>query len=396
MIRRRSPASDPRDAALTEAVESGAVAGVTGMVIGRDGPLHVGSAGERSLGGGEPMRPDTVMLIASMTKLLTTIAAMRLLEAGRIDMDAPAASYVPAIGDLRVLAGWRDEAPVLRPPDRPVTIRHLATHTAGMPYALWSAAQARYNAHAAIPSVTTGDPKSLMGALTADPGTRWDYGIATDWLAQVVRAVDGRSIGAYVRGEILEPLGMSDTGYRVTPSMRRRLAAVHARAPDGGLAPRDFHRLQEPPVEEGGGGLYSTAADYAKVLTLLLNGGYAFGVRLLHEETVAMIARPAVGDVPIRRMASTAPDLAADLDLLPGTGATFGPGGLILTEAAPTGRSAGSMSWAGIANTWFWVDPIRGIAGLWMSQTLPFLDPRVRDACLAYEAAAYAMLDAAG
>ena len=384
------------DDALRAAVEDGAVAGVTAMAVTGGGALHVGSAGERALGGGAPMGPDTLMQLASMTKLITTVAALKLIEARRLELDAPAGAYVPEIDRLRVLAGWEGGAPVLRAPARPITVRHLMTHTAGMPYALWSAAQARYNAHAGIPSVTTGAPEALMGALMADPGERWQYGIATDWLARVVSEVSGASIGTVLRDEVLGPLGMDDTSYRITPAMRPRLAAMHARRADGGLTIRDWARPQDPPVEEGGGGLYGAAEDYAKLLAMLLNGGRAGDGRLLAPETVAAMARPAIGSVPVAPMPSTNRDVAMDLDLLDGMAGTFGFGSLVLTEAAPTGRSAGSFSWAGIANTYFWVDPARGLAGLWMAQVLPFLDPPVRAACLAYEAAVYRMAEAGG
>ena len=338
------------------------------------------------------MALDSVMLVASMAKLLPTIAVMQLIEQGILRLDDRAENHVPDISALQVLDRWSGGKPKLRPPARPITIRHLLSHTAGMPYTVWNAEQGKYNEYAGIPSVLSGDSKSLMGALMSDPGTRWEYGIATDWLSKVVESVSGKSIGAFLKAEIFEPLGLADTGYFITPPMRSRLAKVHARTANGTLQETDMERPQNPPVEEGGGGIYTTVADYGTILRMLLNQGKLDEHRILQPESVVLMGRNAIGGLRVRPHQTVMPAVAADLDMYPGVEKSFGLGLMILEEDAPTGRPAGSLSWAGIANTYFWIDPKNQIAGLWFSQTMPFLDADTVHAYYAFETAVYEAL----
>lgn len=383
-------AADPLQRALDRAVETGAVAGVAAILLDADGPAHRGAAGERSRGSGAPMATDSVMLLASMTKLLTVLSAMTFVEEGRLDLDAPAGTYVPEIDALPVLAGWDGATPILRAPVRRVTTRHLATHTAGMPYGLWDADRARYDAAIGIPSVRTGDPKALTGALTRDPGEAWDYGTSIDWLAQVVARIGGASIGTVIRERLTGPLGMDDTGHRITPAMRDRLARIHVRDADGDLRATDSVRRQDPVVEEGGGGMYGTAEDYARLLRMLLDGGVHSGGRILSEATVRATFAGATGGLRVRRMATTNSAAAADLDFGHAAAPSIALAGIRLEAEAATGRGIGSVGWAGIANTFWWIDPARGRAGVWMAQVAPFLDPATHAASLDWERAALA------
>lgn len=378
------------DAVLLAAVERGDVPGVAAIAAGRNGVLYEGAFGERVLGGSAPMTLDTVMLIASMTKPITATAAMQLVEQGQLDLDAPAARYVPEIGEVQVLDGW-DAAgkPRLRAPAREITLRHLMTHTAGFGYGLWDAEVARYNEAEAIPSVLSGDPRALQSALMFDPGERWEYGISVDWVAKIVEAVSGQSLGAYMQAQILDPLGMASTGYRITPDMRSRLAKVHQREEDGSFTPTDLERQQDPVVEMGGGGLYSTASDYIRFVRMVLNEGALDGNRVLEAETVAQMSRNAMGEVRVAALATQSPGFSADLEMFPAIAKSWGLSFMINENAAPTGRAAGSPAWAGITNTYFWIDPATGIGGVYFTQSLPFLDPRVLASYLAFETAVY-------
>ena len=370
------------DDALAAAVEGGAAPGVAALVVDANGPIYRGASGERRPG--EAMTGSSVVQLASMTKLLTTIVALQLVDEGLIELGAPAGCYVPGIDRLEVLEGWEGDRPVLRPPRSPILVRHLLTHTAGMPYAVWNADQKRYCEWADVPSVRTGDPRALAVALVADPGEAWHYGLATDWLAATAVAVTGEPLGRLLARRILEPLAMRDTGHSITPLMRERLAVIHQREPDGRFAPVPPPATDAPTVEEGGGGLYGTADDYGRLLSALLAGE-----PLLRADTVASLWTNAIGGlrVPVQRTAM--PDRAGDLAFFPDVPKSFGTGLLILEGDAPTGRPRGSGSWSGFANTHFWIDPANGIAGVWVSQLAPFLDPANDAAYLRFESAVY-------
>lgn len=381
------------DAALREAVERGDIPGVAATVGDRHEILYEGAFGARAIGQAAPFTVDTVGLIASMTKPITATAAMRLVEQGRIELDAPADRWVPEIDKLEVLDGWTAEgAPRTRPPSRPITLRHLLTHTAGLGYGLWDAELARYNEVAGVPSVLSGDDAALRPALMFDPGTRWQYGISLDWVAKIVEEVSGQSLGAYMREHIFDPLGMESTGYEITPDMRARLAKVHQREEDGSLTPTDIERRQDPPVEMGGGGLYSTAPDYLKFVRMMLNDGTLDGERVLASETVGLMSRNAMGDIRVAKLETEAPRFSADAEFFPGLPKGWGLSFMINEEEAPTGRQAGSLAWAGIANTYFWIDRRTGIGGVYVTQILPFVDERVLRSYYAFEEAAYRAL----
>ena len=381
------------DDMLRAAVERGDVPGVAAIAADRDGVLYEGAFGERVLGGSVAMTLDTVVLLASMTKPITATAAMQLVEQGKLDLDAPAARYVPKIGEVQVLDGWDPAGkPRLRAPTREITLRHLMTHTAGFGYGLWDPEVARYNEAEAIPSVLSGDPRALQSALMFDPGARGEYGISMDWVAKVVEAVSGQSLGAYMQAHILVPLGMDNTGYKITPDMRARLAKVHQREEDGSFTPTDLEREQDPVVEMGGGGLYSTASDYIRFVRMMLNDGALDGNRVLEAETVAQMSKNAMGEVRVSALGTQSSGFSADLEMFPEIAKSWGLSFMINEGAAPTGRAAGSLAWAGITNTYFWIDPATGIGGVYFAQALPFLDARVLASYLAFETAVYGSL----
>jgi CubicO group peptidase (beta-lactamase class C family) len=379
-------------AVLSSGVERGAVAGVTAAVTDREGLLYEAGFGERAAGQGAAMTPDTVGNIASMTKAITGTAAMQLVERGVLDLDAPAAAWAPYLGAVQVLDGFAaDGSPVLRPPKRAITLRHLLTHTAGFGYARWNAPIDRFAKQAKLPLANTGDIRGLMTPLVFDPGERWLYSIGMDWAGKVIEAAAGQSLGRYMQESIFEPLGMTSTSYRISPEMRARLAKVHRRQ-DGALVPTMVETRQDPPVENGGGGLYSTVGDYARFVRMILNGGEGNGNRLLKPETVAAMSRNQMGECRVCLLPTTDPAGSLDAEFFPGLEKTWGLTFMINEAKAPTGRSAQSLAWAGLANSYFWIDPAKGIGGVFLAQLYPFVDERALALYLDFETAVYAGL----
>jgi len=378
------------DALLRGAVEKGEVPGVVALATTANGTIYEGAFGVRALGAATPMTTDTVVWIASMTKALTATAAMQLIERGRLDLDGAAAQWVPALGAVQVLDGF-DAAgkPNLRPPKRPITLRHLLTHTAGFAYEIWSPDIIRYQQATGTPGIITCEVAALGTPLLFDPGERWMYGINIDWIGRIVEAVGGQRLGAYMTENIFAPLGMSDTAFKITPAMRARLAKIHQRGDDGALQPLDLELTQEPELEMGGGGLYSTAGDYAKFVRMILNRGTGERGRVLKPETVDLMSRNAMGDKRVVKLPSAIPPLSNDAEFFPGSSKSWGLSFMINDDTAPTGRSAGSLAWAGLANTFYWIDQTKGVGGVYLTQILPFADVKSAPLYLAFETAVY-------
>lgn len=378
------------DPLLQDAVARGAVPGVVAMACDREGTIYEGAFGERVLGGGQPMTADTVCWIASMTKAVTSVAAVQCVERGLIDLDAPAARVVPDIAAAQVLTGFDAEGrPTHRPPRRPVTLRHLLTHSAGFSYEIWNADVARWQQAMGVPSVTSCDPRALQLPLLFDPGERWEYGINIDWAGLMVEAVSGQKLGTYLRENLFEPLGMRSTGFRITPDMRSRLAGTHLRGPDGKLAPFPFELPQEPGFEMGGGGLYSTAGDYLRFVRMVLNHGQLAGERVLKPETVAQgLMLNQMGDARVTRLQTRHP-LTNDAEFFPGVRKSWSLAFQINLDHAPTGRPAGGLMWAGLANSFYWIDPTHGLGGVFLSQIFPFADTGSVPTFHAFETAVY-------
>ena len=379
------------DGLLTEAVSDGAVPGVVAGVTNADAELYLGGFGERVLGAGEEMTPDTVGWIASMTKAITGAAAMQLVEQGRLDLDAPASEVVPQLADAAVLEGFGDDGkPRTRAPRRAITLRHLLTHTSGFSYEIWSGAIVRYQEATGTPGIITCENAALTTPLLFDPGDGWDYGINIDWAGKMVETVSGRTLGQYLREHFFEPLGMNDTAFRITDSMRARLAKIHQRGEDGSLEPQmELEIPQEPEFEMGGGGLYGTVGDYLRFIRMILNRGRANGERVLRPETVDMMSRNQMGEIRVCELKTAIPPLSNDAEFFPGTPKSWGLSFMINDEEAPTGRSAGSLGWAGLANSFFWIDPTKGIGGAYLTQVLPFIDEKAFPLYIAFESAAY-------
>ena len=383
------------DALLAESVNEGAVPGVVAGVTNSGGTTYLGGLGARVLGRGDEMTPDTVGWIASMTKAITGAAAMQLVEQGRLDLDAPASEVIPQLGEVGVLEGFDDDgAPRTRPPRRPITLRNLLTHTAGFAYEIWNESIVRYQEVTGTPGIISCQNAALTTPLLFDPGDRWDYGINIDWAGKMVEAVSGRGLGEYLREHLLEPLGMHDTAFRITDAMRERLAKIHQRGDDGSLEPQmELEIPQHPEFEMGGGGLYGTIGDYLCFIRMILNRGRANGTQVLAPGTVEMMSRNQMGNCRVCELETAMPPLSNDAEFFPGMPKTWGLSFMINTEKAPTGRTAGSLAWAGLANSFFWIDPARDVGGAYLAQVLPFVDEKAFPLYLAFETAVYENLD---
>jgi methyl acetate hydrolase len=381
------------DQVLRQAADSKDVAGVVAMAATGDGILYQGAFGKRDLVKGSDMTLDSVFWIASMTKAITSAAAMQLVEQGKLQLEQPMGSLVPDLSAPQVLEGFDDKGqPKLRPAQRPITLRQLLTHTAGFTYDIWNADTGRYAKHADLPGIISCKNAALKTPLAFDPGERWEYGTNIDFVGKAVEAASGQSLDVYLRERIFVPLGMTDTGFIIGPDQRRRLVSVHARKPDGSLEPIEFGVPQDPEFFMGGGGLYGTARDYLAFLQMLMNGGTFNGAQVLRPETVALMSKNHIGDLNIGLMKTTAPDASLDVDLpamFPGQDLKWGLSFLINTKQGPAGRSAGSLSWAGLANTYFWLDPVRRVSGVILTQSLPFVDPRAIKLYGAFESGVY-------
>ena len=380
------------DAALEDAVSSDPGApGAAAAACGRSGDIYRGAAGERVLGGGAAMTTDTVCAVFSITKAVTGAACLQLAEDGRLDLDAPAKNYTPAIGGLQVLEGFDGGGdPMLRPPKREITTRMLLLHTAGFAYDLFNEHYNRLAKEHGKPGVTTASMESLTTPLLFDPGDAWEYGANLDWAGLVVEGITGKRLGEVMAERIFEPLGMESTSFTLEGGMRSRLADVHQRRSDGSLKPLGFELPPDPEVHMGGHGLYSTVEDYSKFIRMWLNDGMGPDGPVLQKETVEMASQNGLeGSMKIKALPGVIPRLTNDAEFFPGMPKTWGLTFMINEEDAPTGRPAGSLAWAGLANLYYWIDRRNGVGGFWASQVFPFLDPASLNGYLAFETAVY-------
>jgi CubicO group peptidase (beta-lactamase class C family) len=294
---------------------------------------------------------------------------------------------------VQVLEGF-DAAgvPRLRPPKRPITLRHLLTHTSGYGYGMWNAPLARYMELMSLPGTASCENAALRLPLLFDPGERWNYGINIEWVGKVIEGVSGKTLGEYLKDNLFVPLGMDSTGFRITPSMRKRMSRVHERDAQGVLTASDFEVPQEPEFEMGGGGLYSTAPDYLAFIRMILNRGAVGGNRVLRAETVELMSCNHIGDLRVVPMITTNPARSNDAEFFPGVPKSWGLGFMVNHDRAPTGRGAGGLAWAGLSNCYFWVDPAAGVGGVYMTQILPFADVKSLPLFLDFESAVYRSL----
>ena len=371
------------DAALERAVSGGHVPGVVAIAADRQGVIYSGAAGRASSQPDRPMTVDAIFSIASMTKAVTSVALMQLVDEKKVGLDDPASTYLPAFEKVSVIASFDQKTGnyAVKPASRPITIRQLLTHTSGLGYSFTSPIVRDFKPR-------NGD-KFEVGPLLFEPGTDWVYGTSTDWVGRVVEAISGTNLDAYFRERIFKPLGMRDTSFNVPDAALPRLAPAWRRQADGTLTELPSRPPQRVTEFNGGGGLSSTAADYIRFLQMLLNGGQLAGARILSAASVAQMSRNQIGAVNVHAIKSAQPGLSADFSFVNEGKDKWSLGFQITGETAPGLRSAGSLSWGGINNTYFWLDPSRGIAGVILMQFLPFADASALSVYRDFERAVY-------
>jgi methyl acetate hydrolase len=369
------------DAVLRGAVEQRRLPGVVAMVATPEAVVYQGAFG---------FDKDAIFAIASMTKPITSVAVMQLIEAGKVKLDEPAATYLPELAAVQVLEGG-----ALRAPKGPITVRQLLTHTSGFGYEIFNTGLRDYAEQGKVPRIMAGGDGFLKAPLLFDPGTRWEYGISTDWLGKLVEKVSGQTLEACFRQRVFEPLGMNDTYFNVPPAKQRRMVGAYSRKEDGTLAAPPAPAAPPKPVEffSGGGGLFSTAGDYMKFARAMMAGGRLGAARILRPETVAMIGRNQIGELAVRPMPSLLPQLARDGAALPGRPDKFGLGFAFNTRPVEQGRGANTLSWAGLFNTFFWIDGEKKVCAVFMTQMLPFLEEGPDAAVNDFDRAVYAWRD---
>ena len=364
------------DGLLRAAVDQKRVPMAVAMVVDASGQVS-----EHAVGASK----DAIFAIASMTKPVTSVAIMQLVEAGKVKLDAPASTYAPELATVQVLDGGK-----LRAPKTPITVRQLLTHTSGFGYEFLNAELFGLVAKKEIPSVMAGGDGFLKAPLVVDPGVRWEYGINTDWLGRIVERVSGQSLEAYFRERIFAPLGMTDTYFNVPAAKQSRMVPVFARSEDGSLTKQPAPPPTTVEFMSGGGGLYSTAGDYLKFVRTLMGGGRLGQQRILSAATVEMMGSNQIGPLALRPMTSVIPQLATVGAIMPGGLDTFGLGFALNSKPTSAGRSANTMSWAGIYNTFFWIDREKQVAAVLMTQLLPFLDAGAMKLLEDFDRAVYA------
>jgi methyl acetate hydrolase len=370
------------------------VPGVVAMVTDRHSNIYEGSAGLRAMDQPEPMTADSVFAIFSTTKAITGTAALQLVEDGTLDLDAPAKTYAPDIGKLQVLDGFADDGtPRLRAPKRDITTRMLLLHTAGMGYDFFNEQYHRLATEHGQPSVVSATKAAINTPLLFDPGEQWEYGSNIDWVGQVIEGISGKRLGDVMHERIFAPLGMTNTAFSMTPAMREHLALIHKRGDDGALTPLTGYTLpQDPEVHMGGHGLYGTVGDYMRFIRMWLNDGAGEHGRVLKPETVQMATRNGLGDMKIKMLPGVVPSVSNDAEFFPGMPKSWGLTFMINDEPAPTGRPAGALAWAGLANCYYWIDRATGIGGYWATQIFPFADATSVVGYLDFETAVYGNL----
>jgi len=379
------------DATLRDGIERRRIPCVTAMVASSDRILYSGAFGKRDAASGINVQPDSIFQIASMTKAITSVAAMQLVERGRLKLDEPVAKHLPELAKLDVIQGF-DAAgkPVLRPAMKPITLRHLLTHTSGFAYPTWSEEMFKYT------QATAPLPPGVVAPLVPlifEPGTRWQYGYSADWTGRLVETVSGMNLEQYFQRNILGPLGMTDTTFIFPADKFDRLVSQSRRQDGGALQEVPRAIPPKPAAFNGGGGLTSTAPDYIKFMQMILRYGRS-GVRdeILTAKSVELMSMNQIGDLGAGKLRTFQPNLSSDVDVHPGAVDKWGLGFLINTVAYPGGRSAGSLAWAGVYNTFYWIDPSRGICATIMMQFLPFVDKEAVGLLGDFERSVYANL----
>ena len=379
-----SLATEALSRALIAAVEQGDAPGVVGLVVDRNGVVFEGSAGQLNVAAGMAMPADAIFNIASMTKPVTSVAAMMLFEQGELGLDDPVSMYLPGFDALEVLTSFDAATGAFEaePATSVMTVRHLLSHTSGIGYAFANSTVAALQQ--TIPGPEWGLP------LLNEPGAEWHYSASTRVLGLIVEAVSGENLEELFQARIFQPLGMNDTSFAVPREKQARIPTLHTRGADGTLqeAPQNGIPATPAPPFGGDGGLYSTAHDYGQFMRMFLNGGSLGEARILSENTVALMGENQIGAIFVEQQEAAIPALTKPFPLGAGVD-KFGLGFQITMSSEGAARSVGSMAWAGLFNTEFWIDPAQGVAATLLMQVLPFYDDGALRALQGFEAAVY-------
>ena len=376
------------DEAMRDAVARKEVAGVVVMAADRNRVIYQGAFGVADIAEGRPLKLDALFRIASMTKAITSSAAMQLVEQGRFAIEDPVEKYLPEFAKLSVLESFdaATGAYRLRPATKAVTVRHLLTHTSGLGYPFTDPTTRDFKPRAG--------EEYRVGPLVFGPGERWLYGTSTDWVGRLVEKISDQSLEDYFRQHVFTPLGMVDTFYFVPKEKEARLVTVNRRIADGSIARESVQPPTSGFTPIGGGGLSSTAHDYLRFTRALLNGGELDGARILSAGTVALMGQNHIGALGVPAQKTAIPERSDDFSFIADGRDKWGLGFLITGDAVPGKRSAGSLSWGGINNTYYWLDPIRGITGVILTQFLPFADRKALALYDVFERGVYQLADA--
>lgn len=381
------------DETLRAGLQKRKIPAAVAMVATAEKTTYTGAFGKRDSASGIDVKPDALFFIASMTKAITSTAALQLVERGKLALEEPVSKHLPELAKLDVLEGFDNATgkPILRPAKKAVTLRHLLTHTSGFAYDTWDANMLKYEMQ--IGAGPAGAGVAAVTPLIFEPGTRWQYGTSLDWTGRLVEAVSGQTLEQYFQQNILEPLGMKDTKFSVPAEKFDRLVSTCRRQSDGSLKedPRALPAVRN--AFNGGGGLYSTAGDYVRFMQMILRKGQGSGApQILRAKTVEMMSTNQIGELAAGKLKTVRPAISADVDVHPGFTDRWGFGFLINTTAYQGGRSAGSLAWAGVENTFYWIDPKRSICAVIMMQFFPFVDPEAVAMLGEFERAVYTTL----
>jgi CubicO group peptidase (beta-lactamase class C family) len=358
--------------------DDGRLPGWLALVSRRGEIAHLSTYGKRDLASGAPVETDTLFRIYSMTKPITSVAAMMLYEEGAFELTDPVSTYIPSFADMRVYEQGTAAKPVTHPAAEPVRIWHLLTHTAGLVYGFQhvSVVDEMYRDAGFDQTAPKGlDLEAMVDRIAGlpllfEPGSQWNYSVATDVLGRVVEVVSGQTLDRFMDERIFRPLGMSSTGFFIDEGDGDRMASLYTPGANGLATPIDMRgsEFRRPRAPQGGGGLISTAGDYHRFAQMLLRGGELDGVRLLGSRTVAYMTRNHLpGGVDLEAFGRR---VFAEVSF---AGVGFGLGFGVVQDAAAAKNlgSEGEFNWGGAASTVFWVDPAEEITVVFLTQLIP-------------------------